>query len=178
MPKALTCIVMEFGANERDERHADLTPGRAPRLYPALLHAGSHLHIRVCHKGFLIGPFSSLQHRLRVFPQQITLTRDPHCIRARGAYFLGQGKARWRPIPDTPAARPDKPNLRQQLANPRRFVAWGSFFRAWSCAWPWRVPQRHETKSRRPKREGLSPKTQSVDDSVRRLSPSPDRQEG
>jgi hypothetical protein len=59
--------------------------------------------------------------RLRVLPQQTTLNRDPHCIRGAGSYFLGQGRPGSAPSPDTSAVRPDKPNLRQQLPNPKRF---------------------------------------------------------
>jgi hypothetical protein len=58
-----------------------------------------------------------------------TLTRDLHCANGSRSYFLIMKADRVAPpSPDTPVARPDKPELRQQLKSPKRLFAWGSFF--------------------------------------------------
>jgi hypothetical protein len=55
--------------------------------------------------------------------------RDLHCIRAGGVYF--HGIKAWlddSPSPDTPSSSQDKPELRQQLKDPKRVFAWGLSF--------------------------------------------------
>jgi hypothetical protein len=65
----------------------------------------------------------------RLLTQAITLMRDLHCIRAGEAYFpFYQGRPGDSPSPDTPVVRSDKPELRQQLTDPKRRICLGSFF--------------------------------------------------
>ena len=65
----------------------------------------------------------------RLLPQPITLIRDPDCICAGEAYFRQIKADRATPhIPRHPVVRSDKPELRQQLTDPKRRICLGSFF--------------------------------------------------
>jgi hypothetical protein len=95
------------------------------KLCPPPIHASDGLDLR-CHsveaaKAPFRRTFQLSARRLRVLPQRPTLNRDPHCIRGAGSYFLVKARLGSAPSPDTPAVRPDKPDLRQQLPNPKRF---------------------------------------------------------
>src|SRR5215471_10378894 len=66
--------------------------------------------------------------RRRLLTQPITLLRDLHCIRAGEVYFDVPRPTGRLPIPRHPVVRSDKPELRQQLTDPKRRISLGSFF--------------------------------------------------
>ena len=98
--------------------------------------------------------------RPRLLTQPITLMRDLHCIRAGEVYFLGYRRPTGRlPIPRHPVVRSDKPELRQQLTDPKRVICLGSFFcgsflAGLFCPW-WRFS--HSRLAAMPDREACLP---------------------
>src|SRR5271155_3989573 len=72
--------------------------------------------------------FSRAPPEAGVLPHRVTLTRELHCIgRAQAICAVHKADRAAPHPPDTPPPGFNKPELRQQLENPKRVSAWGSF---------------------------------------------------